>query len=120
MKPATTAGKTPAEHLRPRDLSRSGLLSYLDSPDRRCHSPCNESMTEKNPVAPSEERRDSYQNIWFHLMALLLVPRNEVAEAFHLYTDVASACSFHRCSFTPFTRSHTISDKAPKRPKAAM
>jgi hypothetical protein len=60
MKPATTAGKTPAEHLRPRDLSRSGLLSYLDSPDRRCHSPCNESMTEKNP----------------------LVPRNEVAEAF--------------------------------------
>src|SRR5437016_8656445 len=32
----------------------------------------------------------------------------------------ALACCFHRCSFTPNTRSHSISDAAPRRPGTAM
>src|SRR5207253_10249733 len=32
----------------------------------------------------------------------------------------ALACSFHRCSFTPNTRSHRISDATPRSPRAAM
>jgi hypothetical protein len=54
MKPATTAGKTPAEHLRPRDLSRSGLLSYLDSPDRRCHSPVQREDDGEEPFSAAQ------------------------------------------------------------------
>src|SRR5438876_5358626 len=50
---------------------------------------------------------------------VLLLPWRPFIARYDHHSAAALACSFHRCSFTPNTSSHTISDPAPRRPKAA-